>query len=113
MADDQHQLQQQGPVGHYSEHNKIPNIKQFIEGLDRDKRQRDREIDERQHARAEARSRGEAVPHQAEPRSIKKGTGKTVTDPITGHQVVVEDVDKDMMKRANEPTVHALLDQTC
>jgi len=108
MADDQHHLQQQAPVGHYSEHNKIPNIKQFIEGLDRDKKQRDKEIDERQHARNDARPTGQVVPHQAEPQSTKKGTGKTVTDPVTGHQVVVEDVDKDMMKHANEPTVRVL-----
>lgn len=104
MADDEHALQQHAPTGHYSEHNKIPNIKQFVEGLDRDKRRRDKEIEEHQQARAAAQARGEALPHRDE-KTTKKGTAKTVTDPTTGHQVIIEDVDKNMMKHAENPTV--------
>lgn len=103
MADQQ----QHGPGGHYSGANPIPTINQFIQRLDKDKSARDKEIDEQNKARKAAQARaggGDAVPHveQTLPASASQ---KTVTDPTTGNQVQIEDVDKSMVDRAKNPTV--------
>ncbi|KAI9681383.1 MAG: hypothetical protein M1817_002666 [Caeruleum heppii] len=84
--------------GHYSGRNPIPNIQKFLENLDSDKRERDRQIDEQQK-----------VPHGGGPRphkptaAAKPGTQKTVTDPTTGNTVVIEDVNQDYMKAVENP----------
>lgn len=92
MADQQQQ--QHGPGGFYSGSNKIPTVHQFIERLDRDKRERDKGIDAKT---------GEAVPHKD--KKPQDTSGKSVTDPTTGNQVVIADVGKEMMERAKNPTL--------
>ena len=92
------------PGGHYSGANPVPTVKKFIESLDKDKRERDRKIDEDYAAQKNAASAGDAVPHKPQKMGVS-GTQKTVTDPTTGNQVVIEDVDKAMMKRVENPTV--------
>jgi Ca2+-dependent lipid-binding protein len=82
----------------WSAANPIPNIKQFVENLDKDKAQRDRQIDEQNNA-ANQRNGG-PVAHKNEP--VTKNE-KTVTDPTTGKQVVIEDVNKDFMKAVTDP----------
>lgn len=79
----------------WSGNNPIPNIKQFVESLDKDKADRDRQIDERNTV-----PQDKVTPHKNEPQS---SNGKTVTDPTTGNQVVVENVDKDFMKAVKDP----------
>jgi hypothetical protein len=67
---------------HYSGTNRIPNIKQFMDSLDRDKKNRDDKIDAEQVAKTQANA-AEAKDHQ----SASKRTGKhrrTVRDPVTG-----------------------------
>ena len=81
--------------------NKVPTVAKFLQNLDRDKQERDRKLDEAQHGRP---SGGDAVPHKAEPAG-KEGTRKTVRDPTTEKDVVIEDVNKDMMKAVENPTV--------
>lgn len=81
MANDE-QLQQTAPGGHYSGHNKIPTIGQLLERLDRDKKDRDRELDQQQSA-------GGPVAHKNAAKRQSVGQ-KTVTDPTTGKQVVIE-----------------------
>lgn len=101
MADQQ----QVAPGGHYSGKNKIPTINEFLSKLDRDKGDRDRQIDEQNKAaRAANAGRGGAVPHQNQPVKPSKDQ-QTVTDPTTGNQVVIEDVNKDMMNAAKNPVV--------
>ena len=107
MADQQ----QHAPGGHYSGRNKIPNIKQFVESLDRDKRERDRQIDEKQKAAAGGQSAareqqpdGDAHPH-VEEKTGGEGTQKQVTDPTTGREVTIENVGKETMSRVTDPMV--------
>ncbi|GAB7352816.1 hypothetical protein MBLNU459_g3431t1 [Dothideomycetes sp. NU459] len=101
------QQQQHAPGGHYSGHNKIPTVNQFIERLDKDKRERDKQLDEQSSARQAAatsgKTGGDAVPHQETLRP--KENQKTVTDPTTGHQVIIEDVNKDMRNAAQNPVL--------
>nr|POE83353.1 meiotically up-regulated gene 190 protein [Quercus suber] len=96
MADDQ-PLQQSAPTGHYSGKNKIPTVNELLERLDKDKKNRDREIDEIN----KRKKAGEAVPHQNE---VKTSEGqKKVKDPTTGHQVVIEDVGEETMENVKNP----------
>lgn len=93
--------QQQHSGKPYSGANPIPNIQKFVESLDKDKRERDRHIDE-QNKSNEQQHKGGVQPHQNAP---KQTDGKTVTDPTTGRQVVIEDVGKDFMKAVRDPQV--------
>jgi len=96
MADQQHHA----PGGHYSGQNKIPTINQFIERLDRDKRERDKGLDEQVKTR---QANGDVVAHKNEPKTTNSKTQHTVTDPTTGNNVTIEDVNKSMMDRAKDP----------
>jgi len=95
MADQQ----QHAPGGHYSGRNKIPTVNQFIEKLDRDKKDRDRQIDEQNKARASGKPEVTAHQNLAHP----KENQKTVTDPTTGKEVIIEDVNEEMVKAAKDP----------
>ena len=117
--------QQQAPGGHYSGHNPIPTVRQFVENLDRDKKHRDKEIDERAKAantqtgaapttptRAGKKTSAANTPkspdqdgvedHKLQKRTIE-GTEKTVTDPTTGREVVISDVGKEMVDEVENP----------
>ena len=98
------QQQQHMPGGHYSGANPVPTVKKFIENLDKDKRERDRKLDEQSIALKKANQNGEANPHKEQQLGIK-GTQKRVTDPTTGREVVIEDASKDMMKQVENPQV--------
>jgi hypothetical protein len=88
-----------GPGGHYSGANPIPNIHRFIESLGKDKRARDAKINEQMKASsAQGRDGGDAVDHKPGENAGVSETIKTVTDPTTGREVVIEDVNKDFMK---------------
>lgn len=111
---------QQAPKGHYSGHNPIPTINQFIQNLDKDKAERDRQIDEarKQREAIERANRrgqhpsagvqqgqgGDAVAHKVQHGGVE-GTQKKVTDPTTGKQVIIEDVSKEMVENSHNPTV--------
>jgi len=117
---------QQVPKNHYSGHNPIPTINQFIQNLDKDKADRDREIDEANKAKAAAEraakkgqsysspsagatqqgQSGDAVAHKPQHGGVS-GTQKKVTDPTTGRTVVIEDVGDDMVQNAVNPVVCA------
>ena len=89
---------EQHKPGHYSGLNRIPNIKEFAAALDRDKKDRDAKID----AEAKAQKKGSIKDHRNEPAG-KKGKGRTVTDPVTGKEVEIEDVNTDFMKAVEDP----------
>lgn len=96
---------------HYSGRNRIPNIKQFMEGLDRDKKKRDAKIDaEQQAGQAEqaegarlrdANTNGDAIDHIPTQKSGKNR--RTVRDPVTGRDVEIEDISSKHLKAAEEP----------
>lgn len=95
--------------GHYSGHNPIPTVKQFMENLDKDKKSRDQELDQQAATQKKAArksgsnaSSGGAQPHEMQRRAVE-GTEKTVTDPTTGKQVTISDVDKAMMDEVEDP----------
>lgn len=101
MADAQ---QQHAPGGHYSGSNKIPTINQFIERLDRDKVTRDKQIEEQKKQQL-ANKNGDAVPHHEDSNLHAKENQQKVTDPTTGKEVVIEDVNKEMVDAAKNPMV--------
>jgi hypothetical protein len=87
--------------GHYSGQNRIPNIKQFVESLDRDKKIRDAQIDQDMSA-----NNASGIPdHQNKP---KKKKGKMVQDPVTGKEVEIADVDLDFKEAVEHPKVSLL-----
>jgi len=102
MADDV-AAQQQKSGKPWSGANKIPNIKEFVNNLDREKAQRDKALETGATPSQEYSS--EVTPHKNEK---PKKEGKTVTDPVTGNQVVIADVGKEYMARADNPTVSAM-----
>lgn len=123
MAQQQQQQQQHAPGGHYSGHNPIPTVKQFVENLDRDKKERDKRIEERQAAKAAGATVPTTPPradkktpattpktpaqdgvedHKVQKKTIE-GTERTVTDPTTGREVVISDVGKEMVDEVENP----------
>lgn len=99
------ELQQQHYPGHYSGKNKIPTVGKFLESLDKDKKQRDQQIDQQNRPTKHApNDSSDAKPHVEQKAGIK-GTQKEVTDPTTGRQVIIEDVNKEMMKNVENPMV--------
>jgi hypothetical protein len=93
------------PGGHYSGANPIPNIQRFVESLDADKKARDAKINEEMKAKGSS----DIQPHkQGQPVGVA-GSRKTVTDPTTGREVQVEDVNADFMKAVEDPKVRILL----
>jgi len=85
----------------YSGHNRIPNIKQFVEGLDRDKKERDAKIDAQPQ---QFGANGEAIQHPAAARKVGKNR-RTVRDPVTGKDVEIDDADDSIMKQGENPMV--------
>ncbi|KAK8171031.1 hypothetical protein BKA80DRAFT_298330 [Phyllosticta citrichinensis] len=94
MADE---LQQHAPGGHYSGNNRIPTVRKFIDALDKDKAERDRAIDERGQPVTDG-----TTPHPGN-QTHKKENQKTVTDPTTGREVVIENADKHMIDLVENP----------
>jgi Ca2+-dependent lipid-binding protein len=92
-------------LAHYSGKNKVPTVAQFIQNLDKDKAARDAAIDKQTGPAAQAATPdSDATPHVNE---VKAGKGqKTVTDPTTGRQVVIEDLSEEHMKFATNPILN-------
>ncbi|KAK4241085.1 hypothetical protein C8A03DRAFT_41483 [Achaetomium macrosporum] len=96
---------------HYSGTNRIPNIKQFVEGLDRDKKARDARIDAK--LKSNNQRHGETQDHkpadgdqQQQQQNKKPGKNRrTVRDPVTGKDVEIEDIDTQHMKATEEPMI--------
>ncbi|TVY54197.1 Meiotically up-regulated gene 190 protein [Lachnellula cervina] len=90
-----------GPGGHYSATNPIPNIQRFVESLDKDKKQRDAKLDEQM--RSKQPNSSEARDHKQGKPQGEAGSRKVVTDPTTGNEVEIEDVNAEFMKAADNP----------
>ena len=99
------ETQHVGPGGHWSGKNKIPTVGEFMERLDVGKKERDAKLNEQKKGRGQQNlGGGEITAHQNEEKK-PVADQETVTDPTTGKQVVVEDVSKDMIERAKNPTI--------
>jgi hypothetical protein len=92
------------PGGYYSGMNPIPNIQRFIENMDKDKKRRDAEM-EAQKAQPTVTAGADVQDHKEGQPAGVEGTRKTVTDPTTGRQVQIEDVNADFMKSVENPMV--------
>ncbi|TVY13257.1 Meiotically up-regulated gene 190 protein [Lachnellula arida] len=90
-----------GPGGHYSATNPIPNIQRFVESLDKDKKGRDAKLDEQM--RSKQPNSSEARDHNQSKPKGDAGSRKFVTDPTTGKEVEIEDVNAEFMKAADNP----------
>ncbi|KAI1841973.1 hypothetical protein JX265_003020 [Neoarthrinium moseri] len=90
------QNEQHAPGGHYSGRNRIPNIQQFVESLDRDKKERDAQIDAGVQPNGQ---NGGVKEHKVEP----KKKGRIVTDPVTGKEVEITDVNLDSKDAVENP----------
>jgi hypothetical protein len=96
---------------HYSGQNRIPNIKQFVESLDKQKRERDAQIDSQQNQANRAGKGGDNDGNGEAKDHVPVGHGKpgknrrTVRDPMTGKDVEIEDISSEHMKAAEEPMV--------
>lgn len=86
--------------GHYSALNRVPNIKEFTARLDREKAARDAKLD----AELKAKQQGSVKEHQNDTER-KRGKGRIVTDPVTGNEVEIEDVDVSFVKAVEDPHV--------
>lgn len=87
---------------HYSGANRIPNIKQFVESLDRQKKDRDAQIESQLQANHRD---GEARDHVPADQRKPGKNRRTVRDPVTGRDVEIEDIADHHMKTAENPMV--------
>ncbi|KAI0799413.1 hypothetical protein GGR55DRAFT_684027 [Xylaria sp. FL0064] len=85
--------------GHYSGLNRIPNIKEFTAALDRDKKERDAKID----AELKSNSKNKTVTDHQSQNGHLAGHGRVVTDPVTGKEVQIDDVDTNFQKAVENP----------
>ncbi|KAH8168948.1 c2 domain-containing protein [Sarocladium implicatum] len=72
---------------HYSGRNRVPNIHEFMQQLDKEKQERDAEIDKELK---QNKKHGEATDH-ANDRERRKAKHRTVRDPVTGKDVEIRD----------------------
>lgn len=86
---------------HYSGQNRVPNIKQFMEHLDRDKKNRDAQID----ISGQGKGNGDEVKAHQDAGQKRGKNRRTVRDPVTGKDVDIDDMDGSMVNEAQNPHV--------
>lgn len=93
------------PAGqHYSGRNRVPNVREFMDQLDSNKKKRDAEIDEQLK---QNKVHGETKDHKndrAEALRQQKDV-RTVRDPVTGKDVGIRDADIDYKEAVENPQV--------
>lgn len=94
--------QQQKSGKPWSGQNKIPTIGQFIDNLDKDKKERDQNITSGQQQKIGIKNQDVTVPHKNQERMKD---AKSVSDPVTGGQVMISDVGREYMENATDPKV--------
>ncbi|KAH6897463.1 hypothetical protein B0T10DRAFT_507066 [Thelonectria olida] len=88
---------------HYSGRHRVPNIQEFVQQLDRDKKDRDAAIDAdlKQNKKAAKSGGAEVQDHTNDP-IIKKDYRK-VRDPVTGADIHIRDTDLDFEEAVENP----------
>ncbi|PGG99625.1 hypothetical protein AJ80_09320 [Polytolypa hystricis UAMH7299] len=103
---------QHKPGGYWSATNPIPSIQKFLENIDEDKQERDRQIDEevRKGEAEDARWKlqreeegTDATAHTAP--LVPRRKGRKVRDPTTGREVEIDDVGKQFMRAVKDPQI--------
>ncbi|KHN97769.1 meiotically up-regulated protein [Metarhizium album ARSEF 1941] len=84
---------------HYSGRNRVPNIQQFMDQLDTEKKERDAAIDAQLKENKQSK---EAVDHNNDEKPQKKGL-RTVRDPVTGKDVQIQDAKMDFKEAVENP----------
>ncbi|KAM0665415.1 hypothetical protein ACQRIU_005676 [Beauveria bassiana] len=85
---------------HYSGRNRVPNIQEFMAQLDREKQQRDAEIDGNLKSNEK---HGEVQAHQQHDEKAERKDARWVRDPVTGKDVQIRDAKLDFQKAAEDP----------
>ncbi|KAM3457369.1 hypothetical protein MY3296_001111 [Beauveria thailandica] len=85
---------------HYSGRNRVPNIQEFMAQLDREKQQRDAEIDANLKSNEK---HGEVQAHQQHDEKAERKDARWVRDPVTGKDVQIRDAKLDFHKAAEDP----------
>jgi hypothetical protein len=100
---------QQRPGGHWSAANPIPTVQKFIAMLNEKERERQKRIKEANEAEKQGQLQDDAetIPHRANLR--QRSEGRKVTDPTTGRDVEIDDVNKHFLKAAKDPQVTYLV----
>jgi hypothetical protein len=88
---------------HYSATNRVPNIQEFMQRLDSEKKQRDAEIDNE----LKRNKRNPDVKIHRNELLEKKGQRK-VRDPVTGKDVEIRDADMDFEEAVENPQVRII-----
>ncbi|KAK4228461.1 hypothetical protein QBC38DRAFT_153165 [Podospora fimiseda] len=89
---------------HYSGSNRIPNIKQFVASLDKDKKARDAKIDAAEENQQPQQN--DSLPQGAREHISSHNDGKnrrTVRDPTTGKDVEIVDITSKHVKSTKDP----------
>ncbi|KAI5457322.1 hypothetical protein BGZ63DRAFT_457348 [Mariannaea sp. PMI_226] len=84
---------------HYSGRHRVPNIQQFVQQLDKEKKERDANIDAQ--LKANKKSPGEAKDHTNDP--VIKKDYRQARDPVTGKDVYIRDADLDFEEAVDNP----------
>lgn len=111
---------------HWSGANPVPTVQKFIERLDVEKKQRDKQIDEEEKARKQRAAalkqkeqsksgstddatQAEVKAHEA--REVAQANVRMVTDPTTGKEIGVEDQGPSSMETVKNPKVCHIMSQ--
>jgi hypothetical protein len=86
---------------HYSGRNRVPNIQQFMDQLDAEKKERDATIDAQLKQNKQHK---EVSDHQNAEKPRRKDM-RTVRDPVTGKDVQIQDVQTDFKEAVENPQV--------
>jgi hypothetical protein len=89
---------------HYSGRNRVPNIHEFMEQLDKEKKERDAEIDQQLK---QNKAHGEVQDHRND-RQRRKAKHRTVRDPVTGKDVEIRDTELSYEEAVENPQVRLL-----
>ncbi|KOS18903.1 Meiotically up-regulated protein [Escovopsis weberi] len=85
---------------HYSGRNRVPNIQEFMQSLDAEKKERDAAIDEQLRRN---RHHKEVRDHFNDFAAFLKNETRSVRDPVTGKDVGIRDTDLDYEEAAERP----------
>lgn len=89
----------------YSARNRVPNVQEFMQRLDAEKKQRDAEIDNQ----LKANKRNPDVKIHKNELLKRKATGqRKVRDPVTGKDVEIQDADMDFEEAVENPQVRII-----
>jgi hypothetical protein len=86
---------------HYSGRNRVPNIQQFMDQLDLQKKERDAEID----AHLKKNGKNKEVADHTNSEMPKSKDTRTVRDPVTGKDVQIRDAKMDFKEAVDNPQV--------